>query len=600
MNAFNPEALLERRKEKLHNKKQGLNQAQRKISGIRLGLFISIVCYISILYFSRTENSYYQAGLLPLICLFAYFVIKFQKLKRYGKRLTSYSRVIAKEVFRANLNLKELGRGMEQKPIPVCIYQKDLDILGKDGLLAYLDTTETLEGEKKLSEILLNAKEESASEILERQGIIKKFTGDKKATLKYMRLWEESRNGQNFSKIDLSELNKKVPQFFESRKILRIGFKILFTLSFFSLAINFLFDFSFFTSTLFFLQFVLFVIYRSKILNSFQPYHGIFEKVESIEKVLIFLVRKKKALDIMPHEYDDEPTMRKSFRRLSKIMNRMSVVHSPSAHFLLNILFLWDFWVLNHLSSWQRKYSDFLNIWSNEIIFFDSIIPFAHFHFHNPENIFPQISDSLDSISAKNITHPLIPKGKRVKNDLTEIHLGEIDLITGSNMSGKTTYLRTIGINCVLALCGSSVPAESFSLPPVQILTSIRNEDSLVDGISFFYAEVKKMASILKNLEKDKRSLVLLDELLKGTNSRERLIASKAILKKLQNSRAISFVTTHDIDLAKSVSNIRFYHFSEIIENGMMSFDYKIKEGIVKSSNALKILELEGLNLIFE
>ncbi|MBE7412985.1 MAG: DNA mismatch repair protein [Leptospiraceae bacterium] len=599
MKIFHPETVLERRKEKLQNKELNLNLFLRKISRIRLGIFISCVVYFSILYFSRTENFLYQVGLLPLTGIFFYYVFLFQKIKKYRNRLASYLEVIKKELCRARLDFKNLNNNTDWKNFPNNIYQKDLDIFGDSGLFLYLDTTQTVEGEKKLLESLLCIKDRSESEILERQNRIRKLTLEKTLTLKYLRLWRDIEKKENHTKVKLTDLNKSRNFFFENRKFLQISYKILCILFISSAFVNFVFNISIFTSSLFFFQFSLFVFFRSKLLNHFKPYYNVSEKIKTIEKVLTFLIRKNISLNILEKYSFDEKEIKKSFHSLFKIMNKVSIVHSPSTHFLLNILFLWDFWLIDQLDNWQKKYSESLKIWSDTIIYLDSILPFSHFHFHNPENNFPQISDSYESISAKKMSHPLIPKSKRVQNDLAEIHFGEIDLITGSNMSGKTTYLRTIGINSVLALCGSSVPAENFCLPPISILTSIRNEDSLIDGISFFYAEVKKISSILKSLNKNKKSLVLLDELLKGTNSRERFIATTGILKKLQEYRSISFVTTHDTELANNFSGLHLHHFSEIIEDGKMNFDYKIKGGVVKSGNALKILEFEGLDLEF-
>jgi DNA mismatch repair ATPase MutS len=234
---------------------------------------------------------------------------------------------------------------------------------------------------------------------------------------------------------------------------------------------------------------------------------------------------------------------------------------------------------------------------SLEII--DSILPFVILKLHNPDYQFPRINSEIVKVNAENLRHPLISKSQCVANPLNKINFGESLIITGSNMSGKTTYLRTIGLNVLLGLCGSPVAADKMEFPPMEILSSIKNEDSLEDGISFFYAEVKRIAYILNQTKEEGKYLILLDELLKGTNTRERLIASKAILKKLMNSNSVVFITTHDVDLAVKTKNQKIAHFTETVKDNKMNFDYKIKDGIIKSTNALRILEIENLDLDF-
>jgi DNA mismatch repair ATPase MutS len=275
---------------------------------------------------------------------------------------------------------------------------------------------------------------------------------------------------------------------------------------------------------------------------------------------------------------------------------------APLLNFLLNLFFQYDSWLLDRTRSFSLKWKISLELLLEKLDYVDSILPFVNFHFHQPQTFFPEIDNNLSSISATKIGHPLIAHKNRIYNPLEEVNFGSVTLITGSNMSGKTTYLRTIGINCLLAICGSPVPAENFKLPPLQILSSIKNEDSLDEGISFFYAEVRKISYILTSSKTSSLpSLILIDEVLKGTNTRERVIATEKILKELSTYNAFSFITTHDLELAKKHKQKKWKlkHFEEQVKDNKMSFDYKIRDGVVNSSNALRILSIEHPEIIF-
>lgn len=203
-------------------------------------------------------------------------------------------------------------------------------------------------------------------------------------------------------------------------------------------------------------------------------------------------------------------------------------------------------------------------------------------------------------LSTKGLAHPLIQETNRVANDLTLDALGTILLVTGSNMSGKSTFLRTLGINLCLAQAGAPVCAALFEWTWVRIATCIRVDDSLEAGLSFFYAEVKRLKSLL-DATSDRSGapvLFLIDEIFKGTNNRERLIGSRSYISTLAEGNGFGLVTTHDLeltDLDKTVPKLRNAHFQETVAAGALQFDYKLRAGPSPSTNALRIMELEGL-----
>jgi DNA mismatch repair ATPase MutS len=196
--------------------------------------------------------------------------------------------------------------------------------------------------------------------------------------------------------------------------------------------------------------------------------------------------------------------------------------------------------------------------------------------------------------------HPLIPDETRISNDFTLQHLGELALVTGSNMSGKSTFLRTLGVNLCLAFAGGPVCAAGLQTIPFRLFTCINVSDSLNDGISYFYAEVRRLKVLLDELNADQPLplFFLIDEIFRGTNNRERQIGSRSYVEALVGGHGVGAISTHDLELihlAEQMPGIKNYHFREEVRDGRMIFDYRLRPGPSPTTNALKIMKLEGL-----
>jgi len=202
--------------------------------------------------------------------------------------------------------------------------------------------------------------------------------------------------------------------------------------------------------------------------------------------------------------------------------------------------------------------------------------------------------------SAYGLAHPLIAIEKSVANDFVIDHLGSIALITGSNMAGKSSFLRTLGVNIRLAMCGAPVLAHEMRLVPWRIVASIRITDSVIDGFSFFYAEVKRLKALIEELNAPAPYplFFLIDEIFRGTNNRERLIGSRSYVKNLVGHFGAGAIATHDLELVQLADDspqIRNFHFRDDVKDGRMVFDYRIHPGPCPTTNALKIMRLAGL-----
>lgn len=272
-------------------------------------------------------------------------------------------------------------------------------------------------------------------------------------------------------------------------------------------------------------------------------------------------------------------------------------------------LFLLDVHSLSWLESWHKKHARKVPDWLQSLANWESLTSLANLAYHQRDWTFPKVDQELTQVNATQIGHPLLHDDQRVRNDVVVGPADSILLVTGSNMSGKSTLLRSIGMNCVLAQAGSVVCASAMSLPPIQVETSMRIGDSVSDGISFFMAELKRLRQITIEAESlakqpDKTLLFLLDEILQGTNSRERQIAVIRVCEHLLDSGAIGAISTHDLELAEAESiksKCRTVHFREFFEENAegkkeMSFDYVMRQGVSPTTNALKLLELVGLS----
>jgi DNA mismatch repair ATPase MutS len=284
---------------------------------------------------------------------------------------------------------------------------------------------------------------------------------------------------------------------------------------------------------------------------------------------------------------------------------------SEMAHFLVQSVSAWDFHVLTLLERWQRRNGPQVRKWFAALGQWEALASLAALAHDNPSWVFAKIDNRpkpQGTLNAKSLGHPLIPDDRRVANDVTIGPSGTFLMVTGSNMSGKSTLLRAVGANIVLAQAGAPVCAVEFSMPPVLLATSMRIHDSLADGVSYYMAELRRLKQIVDTArdmqaESGRILLYLLDEILQGTNTAERQIAARCVLNHLITQGAIGAVSTHDLQMADgpplSIA-ARAVHFRETIHSESdrheMTFDYTLREGPATTSNALKLLEMVGLS----
>ena len=287
----------------------------------------------------------------------------------------------------------------------------------------------------------------------------------------------------------------------------------------------------------------------------------------------------------------------RSLRRLAALADHAHTRHNLIFLLLANAFFLNDLHFAHRIAHWQEEAAahlgDWIAVWAEtEVLLSLSTVGFVREVYAFPE----LLEDASPRLEAKNLTHLLIPEEKAVPNDIDAT--AGTRIITGSNMSGKTTYLRTVASACVLAYAGAPVPGERFCLSPLHIFTSIRVTDDAAHGLSTFYAEILRIKSMMAFKEKNLPMLIVIDEIFKGTNSADRLIGAREAISRLTGADFITLVSTHDFELCEIESDaapVTNWHFEESYEDDKLLFDYKIKEGRCTTRNAQYLLKMAGI-----
>jgi hypothetical protein len=325
------------------------------------------------------------------------------------------------------------------------------------------------------------------------------------------------------------------------------------------------------------------------------------------------------------------PTQR--LRQLKWVTAMAGVRMNPVLGLLINLVFPWDFWAAWLAARQRVQMERRLPAWLDTLHELEALISLGNFAALNPGYVFPGIvMDGLDRLdqrpasveqrtpfavetnqagldrldqrqeavfSVRSLGHPLLPPVQKVCNDFALTALGEVALITGSNMAGKSTFIRTVGVNLCLAYAGGPVCATAWHSLPFRLYTCIRISDSLGDGFSYFYAEVKRLKGLLEALNDAGFPLLyLIDEIFRGTNNRERLVGSRAYVQALAGAPGAGLIATHDLELAglsETNAAIRNYHFRDDVQANQLIFDYRIRPGPSPTTNALKIMAQEGL-----
>ena len=287
-------------------------------------------------------------------------------------------------------------------------------------------------------------------------------------------------------------------------------------------------------------------------------------------------------------------------KRLGRLAAALGVRTNPLLSLILHLLVPWDFYFTHRLQLVKNEIAHLMPHWLDAWYELEALNSLANFAYLNPHYVFPEMSAHTGRFAAQNLGHPLLRPEIKVCNSFELAHGKKIVILTGSNMAGKSTFLRTIGVNLCLAYAGATVNADRLEASLFRLFTCIKVSDSVQDGLSYFYAEVKRLQALLAAAKADDPLpvLFLIDEIFRGTNSRERLIGSRSYIRELSKGSSVGFIATHDLELIKladEIEDVTNLHFREEVHNGRMVFDYRLRPGPCPTTNALTIMRLEGL-----
>lgn len=287
--------------------------------------------------------------------------------------------------------------------------------------------------------------------------------------------------------------------------------------------------------------------------------------------------------------------------KLSSLVGYLELRRNEFFHPIFNNLFFWDLHWTYRIEKWKVKIAPHVPDWFDAIGRFEALSSFASLDFNHPRWAMPEMSTSEFTFKAQNLGHVLIPEDKRVCNDISMDGKSKIWIITGPNMSGKSTLLKTVGVNMVLALAGAPVCADACVISPTMLYTNLKVSDSLDKNLSLFYAELQRLKMVVDGVAKHETVFFLLDEMLKGTNALDRQAGALALLRQLCASKSNGFVATHDLELTKLEEEfpekIKNHHFDGYVEDDKLFFDFKLKSGKCESFNALLLMRKMGIDI---
>ena len=280
-------------------------------------------------------------------------------------------------------------------------------------------------------------------------------------------------------------------------------------------------------------------------------------------------------------------------KQFSQYLNALDQRHNILFAVLGNGFLLWDCRQVNKVENWIEIHKNSVQDWFKAIVWFDTQNSLANFHFNHPEFVFPEINkDASKIIEAKNLGHFFIDQDKRVANDFS-IDKQSFSIITGANMAGKSTFLRTVAFSIISANAGLPICATSFRYSPIKLITSMRNTDSLKDDSSYFFAELSRLKIIVDAVSVEPY-FVILDEILKGTNSKDKEEGSIKLMRKISKTKASGLIATHDLGLCeieKEIPSMHNQYFDAEIVDDELYFDYTLKEGVCQNMNASFLLK---------
>ena len=591
-----------------------LSKLLNRISLLRLVIFV--ISGILLFYFISSKLLAPILIVLPLSLLCFGAAVSYYSKTAFQKKHTAYLKGINEsEILREECKLEgfDTGDRFIDHNHP---YTSDLDIFGQHSIFQLVNRTTTESGMIRLSEWL--AEPAPNDEICDRQEAIKELSQklDWRQNFQASGMHFQNKKSDYYKLLDWVEAPVVLLKYRRIYMAVAIILPVLSLLGLYFLILNansssrYIYLFSF-IAVLFINNRILkkvkpiaddIVETSTENLNTLKGYQLLINKIESESFKSIKLFELQSILIKGKYSAYNEI---KRLCRLLDFSQQKSIKKIPIGgnlfYPILNSFLLIDIYLIIGTEKWKSKNKAFLKLWSEVVSKFEVINSLAGFCYSNPSNTFPQLEEKNNYIHFESLGHPLINSNKRVCNNFHSEGQGDVVLITGSNMGGKSTFLRTVGVNLVLALTGAPCCAKYGQVSNLKLYTSMRTQDNLKEGISSFYAELMRIEKMLKLIESSQNTFFLLDEMFKGTNSEDRHKGGFSLINQLSKLKTSGIIATHDIELAKLSGNKKLvtnYSFNSEIKNDSMTFSYELHPGICHDFNASELMERSGIKII--
>lgn len=481
------------------------------------------------------------------------------------------------------------------------LYTYDLDVFGKNSLFQSINRTSTPVGKQHLAQ-WLNLHLVSRDDIMLRQEAICELTPE----LDFRQRIRLSGLLSDGTPADMEEIESwtKGSSYFRGHRFLRFLPWVAVALNVGCISLGVLEVVSLNFSGLVFLSFLLFSTVFSKRITRFQELYGKKLRILSMYADQILLIEKqpvksKALLDLKARLTCQGQSASLAVRKLSQLMNGLDQRNNVLMCSVLNGFSLWELRKVMQIELWREKHAKDLLVWLDMVGEMEAYCSLATFAFNHPDYIYPVLTSTPFELRASALGHPLMPAERCVRNDVNIAKKPFFVIVTGANMAGKSTYLRTVGVNYLLACIGAPVWADKMSLYPSLLITRLRTTDSLTENESYFFAELKGLKRIIDLLKEGRELFIILDEILKGTNSMDKQKGSLALIQQFIQMHTDGMIATHDLVLGSLADtfpdHIKNYCFEADITHDELTFSYRMREGVAQNMNACFLMKKMGI-----
>jgi DNA mismatch repair ATPase MutS len=600
MNKQSPLAIYEDEKKKHEGNLRELKKKQTLLGWVRLGIIIFAAIGAFYLF-----NYSLLWGWIAVVTGIGFFLAIVSVDIDNNKKIAHFKLLIQinqEEIDSLNGIFENKYSGLDLLP-PLHDYAYDLDVFGKSSLYQLINRGNTEQGRARLADNFLNAL--PVEQVQERHEAIKELA-PQYAWRQQLQAFSLQAPVTKLTQQRTEEWRGEDEKYFRSNK-----WKIIvWVYSFITIATGIAAAIGYLSSAIFLLLFVAYFFISGSLSKRAIPSHHYLDKIvkeiDTISQLIYWIEEKRFAADLLNHlqtsvQINNEKAQIQ-IKELKDILNRFDLrERSPIIFIFANSFLLWDVRQMKSLNAWKRKNKQKLSLWYQLIAEFEVLNSLSTVHFNHPEWTFPAFEKEHFTLEAESLGHPLIHPAQRVNSDFRLKGKSKIALITGSNMAGKSTFLRSLGVNIILAQAGSPVCASLFILSPNKLMSSMRIADNLAENTSTFYAELKKLKTIIEAVNRNEPVFILLDEILRGTNSLDKHAGSEALIRQMIKQKAVAVLATHDVELGKLENefpaSINNYHFDVQVEGEELYFDYKLKHGVCTSLNASILMKKIGIEV---